>query len=68
MKENTPLPEIPSDVTGGNRIFDENIRSYLQDFRQDLYDSTDGKGWTGSFTNGDGDTVTVEKGLITDVS
>lgn len=25
-------------------------------------------GWTGSFTNGDGDTVTVKNGIITDVS
>ncbi len=25
-------------------------------------------GWTGSFTNGDGNTVTVENGKITDVS
>lgn len=24
--------------------------------------------WTGTFTNGDGDTVTVKNGLITDVS
>lgn len=26
------------------------------------------KGFTGTFTNGDGDTVTVENGKITDVS
>ena len=24
--------------------------------------------WTGTFTNGDGDTVTVKNGIITDVS
>lgn len=33
------------------------------------YKSSDGStGWTGTFTNGDGDTVTVKNGLITDVS
>lgn len=26
------------------------------------------EGWSGSFTNGDGDTVTVVRGKITDVS
>ncbi len=33
------------------------------------YYSSDGsQGWTGTFTNGDGDTVTVKDGIITDVS
>ena len=27
-----------------------------------------GGGWSGSFTNGDGDTVTVVNGVITDIS
>ena len=34
-----------------------------------VYKSSDGSaGWTGSFTNGDGDIVTVKDGIITDVS
>jgi hypothetical protein len=33
------------------------------------YYSNDGsQGWTGTFTNGDGDTVTVKNGIITDIS
>ena len=34
----------------------------------DYYSNDASQGWTGSFTNGDGDTVTVKNGIITDVS
>lgn len=34
----------------------------------DYYSNDGTQGWTGTFTNGDGDTVTVKNGIITDVS
>lgn len=34
----------------------------------DYYSNDGSQGWTGTFTNGDGDTVTVKNGIITDVS
>ncbi|MFW6119405.1 MAG: hypothetical protein ACOC80_00665 [Petrotogales bacterium] len=39
------------------------------DIKAESYKSSDGsEGWTGSFTNGDGDTVTIKNGLITNVN
>jgi len=37
-------------------------------YADDYYSADGSQGWTGSFTNGDADTVTVKDGLITDVS
>lgn len=34
----------------------------------DYYSNDGSQGWTGTFTNGDGDTVTVKNGIITDVN
>lgn len=52
----TASPSCTLDVNGDIRT------------RGDYYSSDNSQGWTGTFTNGGGDTVTVKNGIITDVS
>jgi hypothetical protein len=62
-------------ICSGNTLDTNLYRNAANELRTDDtfqaggYKSSDGSaGWTGSFTNGDRDTVTVKNGLITDVS
>lgn len=57
----------PDDYTPEAEDIDD-LAAHLKGIDNELGLKIDAGGWTGTFTNGDGDIVTVEDGLITDVS
>lgn len=58
--KNPPIQDLTLEKDGRFRD------SWIKFFRAIVRENN--SGFTGSFTNGDGDTVTVENGKITDVS
>jgi hypothetical protein len=55
-------------TTAPSKKLDVNGDISLESGSGDYYSNDGSQGWTGTFINGDGDTVTVKNGIITDVS
>ena len=52
----------------GKNVLVEGSVEVLENMYADRYFQNENGGWTGTFTNADGDTVTVKGGIITGVA
>ena len=66
MLTRPPTPPVDAPILTGGRVNERMTQVWLDYFMK--WQDWGSAGWSGTFTNGDGDTVTVENGLITGVS